>query len=73
MTNKELKEILNQYPDDYQVFLDVSLARDIYISLKEPHIYVNEDLGQIELSEEVPEEDDLDPSLNLDNYEDIEI
>lgn len=49
MTNKEFQEILSRWSDEYVVCVDNALPWETVPDLDDPTIYVNTDIGQIEV------------------------
>lgn len=79
MTNKEFRDILAQYPDDYTIQLDKSYGWETPSNknLCDPHLYINTDFGFIEIEPDeyhepwvkctlkMPEEKPLEPHSRL--------
>lgn len=59
--NKQFQEILAKYPDDYIICIDRAFGWDKLPELVNPHLYVNTDIGQIEI--EVEEDKMIDDDL----------
>lgn len=49
MTNKEFQEILSMWSDEYVICVDNALPWETVPDLDDPTIYVNTDIGQIEV------------------------
>lgn len=49
MTNKEFQNILAKFPDDYIICVDKAFGWETMPMLDDPHLYVNSDIGQIEI------------------------
>lgn len=49
MINKDFQKILSKWPNEYIVCVDNALPWEVVPDLKDPTIYVNTDIGQIEV------------------------
>lgn len=49
MTNKEFQDILSQYDGDYIICMNKAFGYDSEPNLVVPHLYINTDIGQIEI------------------------
>lgn len=49
MDNKEFQDILAQYPNEYIICMDNVFGWEREHNLIDPHLYINTDIGQIEI------------------------
>lgn len=49
MVNKDFQDILSKWPDNYIVTIDKALPWESIPDLEDPTIYVNTDIGQVEI------------------------
>lgn len=50
MKNSELQKILNNFPDNYEVFIDAAFPWEEQMYLINPYLFIDTDTGQIEIS-----------------------
>lgn len=55
MKSKDLQKVLKEYPEDYEICIDTSFPWEEHPHLVDPHLFIDNATGQIEISTPIEE------------------